>query len=82
MTILTASTDEQYASEDAAGGIFTNLVVDALAGAAANLVGDITPGSVYAHVDQSLGPWEQRPVPGELSGPRRRAAYVACGDGQ
>ena len=30
--------------------------------AAANLVGDITPGSVYAHIDQSLGPWAQRPV--------------------
>ena len=25
-------------------------------------VGDITPGSVYAHIDQSLGPWAQRPV--------------------
>ncbi len=27
-----------------------------------NLVGDVTPGGVYAHVDQSLGPWAQRPV--------------------
>lgn len=26
------------------------------------MVGDITPGSVYAHIDQSLGPWAQRPV--------------------
>jgi hypothetical protein len=26
------------------------------------LVGDVTPGSVYAHIDQSLGPWAQRPV--------------------
>ena len=26
------------------------------------LTGDITPGSVYAHIDQSLGAWEQRPV--------------------
>ena len=23
---------------------------------------DVTPGSVYAHIDQSLGPWAQRPV--------------------
>jgi hypothetical protein len=38
------------------------LLVDALGGAAANLVGDVTPGGVYAHVDQSLGPWAQRPV--------------------
>lgn len=62
MTILTASTAEQYATEDARGGVFTQLFVDALSGAAANLVGDITPGSVYAHIDQSLGPWDQRPV--------------------
>lgn len=62
MTILTASTAEQYATEDQSGGTFTRLLVDALAGAAANLVGDITPGSVYAHIDQSLGSWDQRPV--------------------
>ena len=31
-------------------------------GSASNLVGDITPGSIYAHIDQSLGPWEQRPI--------------------
>ena len=43
-------------------GVFTTLLVDALSGAASNLVGEITPGSVYAHIDQSLGPWEQRPV--------------------
>jgi len=64
MTILTASTAEQYAMEVPGGGagVFTNLFVDALSGAAANLVGDVTPGSVYAHIDQSLGPWAQRPV--------------------
>ncbi|MBS4047168.1 MAG: caspase family protein [Alphaproteobacteria bacterium] len=62
MTILTASTAEQYASEENGAGVFTTLLVDALNGAAANLVGDITPGSVYAHIDQSLGPWKQRPV--------------------
>ncbi|MFM0257204.1 caspase family protein [Paraburkholderia sediminicola] len=64
MTILTASTAEQYAKEVPGGGagVFTNLFVDALGGAAANLVGEVTPGSVYAHIDQSLGPWAQRPV--------------------
>jgi len=64
MTILTASTAEQFAMEVPGGGagVFTNLLVDALGGAAANLVGDVTPGSVYAHIDQSLGPWAQRPV--------------------
>ncbi|MDJ0323141.1 caspase family protein [Cryobacterium sp. PH31-AA6] len=63
VTILTASTADQYAMETGVGsGVFTSLLVDALSGAAANLVGDITPGSVYAHIDQSLGNWAQRPV--------------------
>lgn len=64
MTILTASTSEQDAAEVPGGGagVFTALFVDALNGAAANLVGDVTPGSVYAHIDQALGPWAQRPV--------------------
>ncbi|MFZ5693637.1 MAG: caspase family protein [Pseudomonadota bacterium] len=62
MTILTASTAEQYSQEVDGGGVFTNLFIDALGGSAANLVGEITPGAVYAHIDQSLGPWSQRPV--------------------
>ena len=62
LTVLTASTADQYATEENGRGIFTTLLVDALHGGASNLTGDITPGSVYAHVDQSLGAWEQRPV--------------------
>jgi hypothetical protein len=62
ITILTASTKEQYATEDDGRGVFTTLLVDALYGSAANLIGEITPGSVYAHIDQSLSAWEQRPV--------------------
>ena len=62
MTILTASTKGQYAAEENGGGVFTGLLIDALGGAAANLVGEVTPGGVYAHIDQSLGIWSQRPV--------------------
>ena len=62
VTILTASTAEQYATEENGAGVFSSLLVDALGGAAANLVGEVTPGGVYAHVDQSLGSWAQRPV--------------------
>lgn len=62
LTVLTASTKDQYATEENGRGVFTTLFVDALNGSAANLTGDITPGSVYAHIDQSLGAWEQRPV--------------------
>lgn len=62
MTILTASSKDQYAQEINGSGVFTSLLVDALNGGAANLLGDITPGSIYAHIDQSLGAWEQRPI--------------------
>ncbi|MEK5060523.1 peptidase C14 [Paenibacillus sp. FSL H7-0326] len=62
ITILTSSSKDQYSVETNGSGVFTNLFVDALNGSAANLVGHITPGSVYAHIDQSLGPWQQRPI--------------------
>jgi hypothetical protein len=62
LTILTASTADQYATEQNGRGLFTTLLVDALSGVAANLVGEISPGSVYSYIDQSLGAWEQRPV--------------------
>jgi len=62
MTILTASAADQYATEADGSGTFTTLLVDAMNGAASNLVGDVTPGSVYAHIDQSLGRWGQRPI--------------------
>lgn len=62
ITILTASSASQYAKEINGSGVFTSLLVDALSGGASNLVGDVTPGGIYAHIDQSLGPWEQRPI--------------------
>ena len=55
MTILTASTAEQYATEQNDRGVFSTLFVDGLNGAARDLVGNISPGSVYAHIDRSLG---------------------------
>ena len=62
ITILTASSATQYAQEENGSGVFTSLFVDAMNGSASNLVGDVTPGSIYAHIDQSLGSWEQRPI--------------------
>lgn len=44
VTIMTASTDKQYALGGEKGGIFTNLFVDALDGAAASLLGCVTLG--------------------------------------
>ncbi|MDN6572422.1 MAG: caspase family protein [Staphylococcus equorum] len=62
VTILTASTKEQYSSEINGRGLYTTLLVDALDGSAADLKGEITPSSVYTHIDQALGAFEQRPV--------------------
>lgn len=62
MTILTACGSDQYAVEEHGHGVFTHLLVDALRGGAMNLLGEVTPGSIYAHIDQSLGPWDQRPL--------------------
>jgi hypothetical protein len=62
LTILTSSSKEQYSSEEDGSGVFTSLLVDGLSGGAANLLGEITTGSVYAHIDQSLGAFDQRPI--------------------
>ncbi|QQR94780.1 MAG: caspase family protein [Bacteroidota bacterium] len=62
VSILTASRDSESAIEINGHGVFTNLLLDALQGGAADLRGHITPGSVYAYIDQALGPWDQRPV--------------------
>jgi len=62
MTILTASTKGQYAAEANGGGIFTGLLIDALGGGPAIMKENVTSGGVYAHIDQSLGTWSQRPV--------------------
>lgn len=62
VTILTASRGDQVSIEHDGHGVFTMLLINALEGAAADLTGNITPGSIYAHIDQSLGRWCQRPV--------------------
>lgn len=62
VSILTASRDSQAAVEIGGEGLFTSLVCDALDGGAADLVGDVTVASIYAYVDQALGPWDQRPL--------------------
>jgi len=59
---LTASSKTQYAQEVGGSGIFTRLLVDALSGSVANLTAHFIPGAAYAHIDQSLGSWEQRPI--------------------
>lgn len=62
VSILTASRDSEASLEINGHGVFTSLLLAALRGGAADIRGHVTPGSVYAYVDQALGPWEQRPV--------------------
>ncbi len=62
LSVLTASRDSESAMEVNGSGVFTSLVVDALKGGAADLRGNITPGSLYAYVDEALGAWDQRPI--------------------
>lgn len=62
VTILTSSRDDESSMEIGGRGVFTSLLIEALEGGAANIQGNITPGSVYAFIDQALGAWEQRPL--------------------
>jgi uncharacterized caspase-like protein len=62
LSILTASRDSESAIEINGSGIFTSLVVDALTGGASDVRGNITPGAIYAYVDEALGSWDQRPI--------------------
>lgn len=63
MTILTSSRENESSLEENNGhGVFTSLLLDALRGGATDLKGDVTPGSIYAHIDTAIGNWGQRPI--------------------
>jgi hypothetical protein len=61
--ILAASTSDERAFIVNGKGVFTNLLLEALKGGAADIAGNITPGGVYAYIDRAMGPFDlQRPV--------------------
>ncbi|UAN51669.1 caspase family protein [Serratia sp. JSRIV002] len=62
VTILTASHRKGEASEEGDHGIFTDILLDGLKGGCCDIRGNITPAALYSHVDQTLGPWKQRPI--------------------
>lgn len=62
VSIITASRGDQPSVEVGGGGLFTSLVVDALEGGAADLLGDVTVPAIYAKVEAALGAWDQRPL--------------------
>lgn len=62
VTILTASHREGVAEEGIKHGLFTEILLDGLRGGAADILGNVTPAALYSLVDQTLGPWGQRPI--------------------
>lgn len=62
ISILTAGRGDQPSVETGGGGVFTSLVVDALDGGAANVLGAVSAPAIYAYVEAALGAWDQRPL--------------------
>jgi Caspase domain len=62
VSILTASRGTQVSVEVGGGGVFTSLVVDALSGGAADILGNVSAAGIYAFVEAALGAWDQRPL--------------------
>lgn len=62
VTILCASSKDQYAVEKNGSGVFTSLFVHALDGGAANILGEISAGNIYGYIDRAMGEQGQRPL--------------------
>ena len=61
-TILAACGEKEYTTEENGHGVFTSLLVEAMYGGAMNLLGEVSPGSIYSYIDRALGAWGARPV--------------------
>jgi hypothetical protein len=62
VSILCASRDSEAAIEQAGRGLFTALVCEALYGGASSLLGQVTAADVFAFVNRTIAPWDQRPL--------------------
>lgn len=63
VTILAASRGDQTSAETTAGrGLFSTYLCGALEAGAADVMGKVTMAGLYAYLDESFGPWDQRPV--------------------
>ena len=60
--IMTASRKDEFSMEVNGHGVFSNLLIEAIKGGASDILGNVTPGSIYSYIDQALGPWSQRPL--------------------
>ena len=62
VSVLTGTAASQPAVEENGGGLFTNVVYEALNGVATDFLGRITVASLYTYVEQAFGAWKQRPL--------------------
>jgi|SRR5947209_12913147 len=62
VTILAASRPAGISTEVDGHGVFTNLLLGALRGGAADVRGRVSAASIYAYAEAALGAWDQRPL--------------------
>lgn len=62
VSVITATRSGQAALEAGGGGVFSSLLVEALEGGAAGLLGEVSAASIYAYIDNAMGAWDQRPM--------------------
>ena len=62
VSILAASQANGYARMNNNRSVFTNILIDGLKGAAADLLGNVSVHDIYGYADKVLGPWDQRPL--------------------
>jgi len=62
ITILAATRSREEAVAEAAHGVFTELLLAALEGGAADVRGNVSAAAIYASIEQALGAWDQRPL--------------------
>jgi hypothetical protein len=62
VTLLAASRPTQVAYQAGGHGVFTQLLIGALKGGAADVRGKVSAASMYAYAEAALGAWSQRPM--------------------
>lgn len=62
VTILASSSAPQTSEEGMGNSLFTELVIGALEGGAADVRGQVSAAGVYGYVEQALSSWQQRPM--------------------
>lgn len=62
ISVITATRSGQEALEEGGGGVFTSLLIEALEGGTAGLLGEVSAANIYAYIDNAMGAWNQRPM--------------------